>query len=274
MKKERNNMSLMLAEPTRYLMEDSREASRLEDKVDAAAWAERYARPHLFAGAEVLCAGCGPGALLRGASGIEPRLRGTGLDLSHARIEEAQRRSCGYPNLDFVQGDLQHLPLPDNSFDVTWCRHLIEYLPRKQQAVSELHRVLRPGGTLLLQDLDGQFLWHYPADEKLSRAVEQVLAALAPTGFDPCAGRKLFHLAKTAGFRDVLVTVEPYHLYAGAIAAEPLRQWSLKLDILRPQIVKLLGRAEAGEMISRFLDYLANPETLTYSVLFTVTGRK
>ena len=271
-------MPLMLAErstePSRYLMEDSREAGRLEDKVDAAAWAERYARPYLFAGAEVLCAGCGPGALLRGASGIESRIRGTGLDLSHARIQEAQRRSSAYPNLEFLQGDLQHLPLPDNSFDVAWCRHLIEYLPHKQQAVSELHRVLRPGGTLLLQDLDGQFLWHYPADEGLSRAVDQVMSALAPMGFDPCAGRKLFHLAKTASFSEVRVTVEPYHLYAGAIAAEPFRQWSLKLDILRPKIGKLLGRQEADDMISRFLDYLASPETLTYSVLFTVTGHK
>lgn len=271
-------MPLMLAEQSNetssYLMEDAREAGRLEDKVDGALWAARYLGPLLFPGARVLCAGCGPGTLLRGASSVEPRIHGTGIDLSETRLEAARARSIDFPNLDFRQGDLQRLPLADNSFDLAWCRHLLEYLPRKQQAVSELYRVLRPSGVVMMQDLDGQFLWHYPADEGLSRAVDDVMAALALSGFDPCAGRKLFHLAKTAGFTNLRVTAEPYHLYAGAIAEEPHRQWSLKLDILRPQIAKLLGAQEAADMIARFLDYLADPETLTYSVLFTVLGSK
>jgi SAM-dependent methyltransferase len=257
-----------------YFMDDPREAARLEAKVDGQAWAERYLRPHLPSEATVLEIGCGPGHLLRGAASVQPEIFGTGIDLSYERIVEARRRSAGNPRLKFACANSQKLPLPDDAYDTVWCRHLLEYLPYKEQAVAELHRVLRPGGTVLLQDLDGQLVWHYPQDEELARRVERVLDVLAPTGFDPFVGRKLYHLARAAGFRDLHVTAEPYHLYAGAIDEEHYAQWALKLAILRPQLVKILGPVEAGEMVRRFLDYLQDPATLTYSVLFTVTGRK
>ena len=60
-------------------------------------------------------------------------------------------------------------------------------------------RVCKPGGTVLLQDLDGQLLWHYPEDAEVQQTAEKVVAALAATGFDPFVGRKLFWLAKKAG---------------------------------------------------------------------------
>src|SRR5258707_15873845 len=96
-----------------YLMDDPREAERLTAKVDERAWATRYLAPHLFDGAEVLCAGCGPGHLLRGAAEIEPGISGTGVDLSPRRIAEARARCRSQHNLGFLAGDLQNLPLPD-----------------------------------------------------------------------------------------------------------------------------------------------------------------
>jgi SAM-dependent methyltransferase len=257
-----------------YFMDDPREAARLEAKVDGRAWAERYLRPHLLRDAAVLEIGCGPGHLLRGAAEVQLEIFGTGIDLSYERIVEARQRSAGNHRLKFACANSQKLPLPSDVYDTAWCRHLLEYLPYREQAVSELHRVLRPGGTVLLQDLDGQFVWHYPQDDELARQVERVLDVLAPTGFDPFVGRKLYHLAMAAGFHDLRVAAEPYHLYAGAIDEEQYAHWALKLDILRPQLNRILGPAQAREMIARFLDYLQNPATLTYSVLFTVTGRK
>jgi hypothetical protein len=136
-------------------------------------------------------------------------------------------------------------------------------------------RVCRPGGIVLLQDLDGQLLWHYPEDERVQRAVEKVLAALAPTGFDPYVGRKLFWLVQKTGLRNLDVQVESYHLIAGAVAKHILKQWELKLDIAKSQMAKALGsKAEAEKQIQRFLEYLCRPDTLTYSVEFTVTGEK
>jgi len=152
---------------------------------------------------------------------------------------------------------------------------LIEYLKDKQQAVREMVRVCRPGGLVLLQDLDGQLLWHYPEDAELQRDNEKVVNALAATGFDPFVGRKLFSFAQKAGLQQINVQVESYHLIAGVVGPEILKQWELKLEIAAPQLTKVLGSETAAkEHAQRFLEYLRRPDTLTYSTVFTVSGKK
>jgi SAM-dependent methyltransferase len=162
-----------------------------------------------------------------------------------------------------------------DSFDLVYARMLLQYLREKEKAVAEMVRVCKPGGIVLLQDLDGQLLWHYPQDPSMQRAVEKVVAALGPTGFDPFVGRKLFWLAQKAGLKKIDVQVESYHLIAGEVDSRILRQWELKLDIAKPQMARVLGsQAEAEEQIARFLEYLCRRDTLTYSTVFTVTGEK
>ena len=76
-----------------YIMEDPREATRLERKVDAHAWVQRYLAERVRAGMEVLCVGCGPGSILREIAALDGSIKGTGIDISAERIEEAKRRS-------------------------------------------------------------------------------------------------------------------------------------------------------------------------------------
>lgn len=258
-----------------YIMEDPREASRLEAKVDPAAWVQKYLARRVRPGAEVLSVGCGPGVLLNEVCELHPSIRATGIDISADRVQEALQRNRENPRLKFVRGDAQAMPFPSDSFDLVYSRMLLQYLREKEKAVAEMVRVCKPGGLVLLQDLDGQLLWHYPEEVSVQRAIEKVLAALAPTGFDPFVGRKLFWLGQKAGLKKLDVQVESYHLIAGAIEQRLLKQWELKLDIAKSQMAKALGsKAEAEEQIQRFLEYLGRPDTLTYSVQFTVTGRK
>lgn len=258
-----------------YIMEDPREASRLEAKVDPEAWVQKYLAHCVRPGAEVLSVGCGPGVILNEVSALHSSIHGTGIDVSADRVQEAIRRNRENPRLKFVRGDAQAMQFPADSFDLVYSRMLFQYLREKEKAVAEIVRVCKPGGTVLLQDLDGQLLWHYPEDSAVQRAVERVVAALAPTGFDPFVGRKLFWLAQNAGLKNVDVQVECYHLIAGAIEPSILRQWELKLDIAKSQMAKAFGsKAEAEEQIKRFLEYLCRTDTLTYSIQFTVTGEK
>lgn len=258
-----------------YIMEDPREAARLEAKVDPHAWVQKYLAHRVRPTAEVLSVGCGPGVMLKEVSGLHPSIHATGIDISADRVQEAIQRNRENPRLKFVRGDAQAMPLASDSFDLVYTRMLLQYLREKEKAVAEMVRVCKPGGSVLLQDLDGQLLWHYPEDAKVQCAVEKVLAALAPTGFDPFVGRKLFWLAQKAGLRKLNVQIESYHLIAGTVEKNILKQWELKLDIAKAQMAKALGsKAEAEEQIQRFLEYLCRPDTLTYSVQFTVTGVK
>jgi ubiquinone/menaquinone biosynthesis C-methylase UbiE len=258
-----------------YIMEDPREAMRLERKVDAQAWVKAYLAHRVHEGAEVLSVGCGPGVILREVVASAKSVKATGLDISAERVEEARQRHRGVETMNFLRGDAHAMEFPSNRFDLVYSRMLLEYLKDKQQAVSEMVRVCRPGGTVLLQDLDGQLLWHYPEDPVLQSTTGKVLKALATTGFDPFVGRKLFSFAQNAGLKEINVQVECYHLIAGEIAPEILQQWELKLEIATPQLEKILGgQAEAREHTRKFLEYLRRPDTLTYSTVFTVTGKK
>jgi len=258
-----------------YIMDDPREAMRLEMKVDPVAWVHKYVAARLAPGFEVLSVGCGPGLMLREISTLDPSIRGTGLDISSSRVKTAREKNAGNRQLKFVCGDAQEMQFARNSFDFVYSRMLFQYLQKKEQAMDEIVRVCRPGGTVLLQDLDGQLLWNYPEEPGLQSALDQVLGALGKTGFDPFVGRKLFRLAQRAGLENLKVQVECYHLIAGEPSRHILEQWKLKLDIALPQITQVLGsERKAQKKIDRFIEYLSRPDTLTYSNVFTVTGEK
>ncbi len=261
--------------PTAYIMEDPREAMRLEVKVDPAAWVRKYLTHRVPPGAEILSVGCGPGVILREVCALDSSIKGTGIDISAERIREAIRNNPANSRMQLLRGDAHAMQFSSDSFDLVYSRMLFEYLHDKEQAAAEMVRVCRPGGTVLLQDLDGQLLWNYPEDPVVQRTVEKVVAGLASTGFDPFVGRKLFSLAQKAGLKDIEVQVECYHLITGQIDPGILKQWELKLEIALPQIARVLGgEGAAREHTQRFLEYLRRPDTLTYSIVFTIAGKK
>ena len=258
-----------------YIMEDPREALRLELKVDPDAWVQKYLAQRVHPGAEILSVGCGPGVILRAVSNLDSSIEATGIDVSEGRLQQAREKNRGNSRVKFVCGDAQSMDFPSDSFDLVYCRMLLQYLKEKEQAVSEMARVCKPGGTVLLQDLDGQLLWHYPENPAVQRTLEKVVAALGASGFDPFVGRKLFWLARNAGLTNIDVQVECYHLIAGKADPQILQQWELKLEIAKPQLARVLGgEREAEEQSQAFLEYLRRPDTLTYSTVFTVAGEK
>jgi ubiquinone/menaquinone biosynthesis C-methylase UbiE len=266
---------MMSDSSTAYIMEDPREAMRLEAKVDPEAWVDKYMAHHLKPGIDVLSVGSGPGVILQAICSKQESIHGTGIDISAERVQQAIQKHSSNTGLNFVQGDAQAIPFPSDSFDVVYSRMLFEYLADKQRAAIEMVRVCRPGGTILIQDLDGQLLWNYPEDPELQRSIEAVVAGLARTGFDPFVGRKLFTLVQSAGLNNINVQVDCYHLIAGEADPNILKQWELKLEIAVPQMARLLGgELAARQQAERFVEYLRRPDTLTYSNVFTVTGQK
>lgn len=113
--------------------------------------AEHRARYHwaaqIAAGKRVLDAGCGLGygiEILSSAGAAEV----IGLDLNAEAVEEARRRINGAGPIQ--QGDIQGLDFGDDSFDLVVCFETIEHVEEAPAALAEFHRVLRPGGVLLL----------------------------------------------------------------------------------------------------------------------------
>lgn len=110
----------------------------------------RWVTKNLPKSAQVLDIGCGNGALLLA---IAPLIaEGIGVDASARMIEIAQKRSYGERNLRFEAIDGPVLPLPDASVDVVLSMLSWRYLDW-DPIVAELHRVLRPGGRVLIVDM-------------------------------------------------------------------------------------------------------------------------
>ncbi|MGA7052688.1 MAG: class I SAM-dependent methyltransferase [Mycobacterium sp.] len=104
-----------------------------------------------LSGKKVLEVSCGAGG---GASYIVRSLRPasyTGLDLNPASIDKCQQRHK-LPGLDFVQGDAENLPFPDQSFDAVINVEASHQYPHFPLFLSEVARVLRPGGHFLYTD--------------------------------------------------------------------------------------------------------------------------
>ncbi|MEV8319594.1 class I SAM-dependent methyltransferase [Streptomyces sp. NPDC059900] len=255
----------------RYLMEDTREARRLSEKVDPDRWVGDRLDAHLRPGMNVLDAGCGPGVI---AAAVADRGRGitvTGVDIGSHRVAEARRNLGGKGTA--VEADVRHLPFADDAFDLGYCRLMLQFVPDVEAAVRELCRVIRPGGTIVLYELDGQLNWNHPIDDRLQELLSGVLAGTAERGFDWQVGRKLYTVALRCGLRDIDVAVEPYHLIAGSIDPVRREQWALKFDVARPTATAALGSDElADEFFSLFMEHLDRPDTLTYSVAFAVTA--
>ncbi|MEV4596624.1 class I SAM-dependent methyltransferase [Amycolatopsis sp. NPDC049253] len=82
-----------------------------------------------------------------------PDARVTGLDLSPAMLKLAKRRAADLGRtVTLREGDAEALPFPDASFDTVVCTLGLCGFPDDRAAIAEMHRVLRPGGALLLLD--------------------------------------------------------------------------------------------------------------------------
>ncbi|MEA1897014.1 MAG: arsenite methyltransferase [Bacteroidota bacterium] len=79
----------------------------------------------------------------------------TGLDFSEKMLEKARlnNEKMGYTNVSFLKGDIESIPLPDNSVDVVISNCVLNLVPDKTKAFSEIRRVMKPGGRLSVSDI-------------------------------------------------------------------------------------------------------------------------
>ncbi|MBK3579020.1 class I SAM-dependent methyltransferase, partial [Streptomyces sp. MBT65] len=94
-----------------------------------------------------LDAACGTGRHTAHLHGLGHQV--TGVDASPAMLARARER---LPDVDFHEGDLHRLPLPDNAVDTVVCALALAHLPELTPALREFARVLRPGGHLVVSD--------------------------------------------------------------------------------------------------------------------------
>ncbi|MDM7916701.1 MAG: methyltransferase domain-containing protein [Candidatus Eisenbacteria bacterium] len=105
----------------------------------------------LLDGIRILDAGCGTGEAAYRLAEEFPRSRLLGIDIVDSHLDLARQRCARFGDRTlFENRSIFELDLPDDSFDLTVCRHVMQAIPHAERVAAELARVTRPGGRLHL----------------------------------------------------------------------------------------------------------------------------
>ncbi|HEX4750335.1 MAG TPA: arsenite methyltransferase [Bryobacteraceae bacterium] len=183
----------------------------------------------LNAGETVLDLGSGGGIdVLLSARRVGPSGKAYGLDMTDemlALARENQRKS-GVDNVEFLKGEIEHIPLPDNSVDVVISNCVINLSGDKDRVLREAFRVLKPGGRFAVSDVVTR--GDVPADVRQNMLLWVGCIAGALRDYEYVA-----KLAK-AGFDDI--DIEPTRIYDIEDARTFLSGQGVDVDAIAPQV--------------------------------------
>jgi SAM-dependent methyltransferase len=188
-------------------------------------------------GDRVVDVGCGPGFYVHETlDRVGPEGTVLGVDASPQMLALAAKRCAGHDNVAFREGDATAVPAEDESFDRALCVQVLEYLADVSAALAELHRVLRPGGRVLIWDVDWATVsWHSAEPERMERVLRAWDAHLS----DPSLPRTLAAGMRAAGFEDV-------HMYGHSFAT-----------------ADMTDETYAGALLDLIADYVADRPELS-----------
>jgi ubiquinone/menaquinone biosynthesis C-methylase UbiE len=166
----------------------------------------------LHAGEHVLDVACGTGIVARLAwPQVAPSGRVVGLDVNAAMLDVARRAGeRARAPIEWQEGDVASLPIADGTFDIVLCQHGLQYFPERHTALTEMHRVLRPSGRLVLSVL--RPVQYNPSHavfaDVLERHVSAAAAATRRAPFTLSDRDEIRALGAGAAFHDVVVQLD------------------------------------------------------------------
>jgi arsenite methyltransferase len=180
-------------------------------------------------GETVLDLGSGGGIdVLLSAKRVGPTGKAYGLDMTDEMLAlaNANKAKAGVTNVEFLKGEIEHIPLPDNSVDVVISNCVINLSADKGAVLREAFRVLKPGGRFAVSDVvtRGEML------PEIRKSVLLWVGCIAGA----LEEMEYRHKLAAAGFEDV--EVAPTRIYKVADAREFLSGQGLDVDAIAPQV--------------------------------------
>ncbi len=180
-------------------------------------------------GEVVLDLGSGGGIdVLLSARRVGPTGKAYGLDMTDEMLALANenKRKAGADNVEFLKGEIEHIPLPDNSVDVIISNCVINLSADKSQVLREAFRVLKPGGRFAVSDV----VTRGEISPEIRKSVLLWVGCVAGALEDVEYRRKL----TAAGFEQI--EIEPTRIYKAEDARDLLAAEGVDVDTIAPQV--------------------------------------
>jgi ubiquinone/menaquinone biosynthesis C-methylase UbiE len=189
-----------------------RESKRLHDQAETLDELLHY--DSVFAAnSKILEAGCGVGSQTKIIAPKNPSCHFTSIDISGTSVKKAKNniQSLNIKNVEFQIGDIFDLKFKTESFDHIFICFVLEHLSNPVQALLNLKKVLRKGGTITVIEGDHGSAYFYPNSDAAQKAINCQVQLQALHGGNALIGREIYPLLYQAGFKDC--TVSPRMVY-------------------------------------------------------------
>jgi SAM-dependent methyltransferase len=209
------------------------------------------------AGGRALDVGCGALGWLRILSdwvGLSGQVVGTDIDASLLNAARSFLEEEVVANVELVLDDVFASKLEPQSFDLVHARYLIAPLARGREQVAAHRRLVKPGGSLILEEWDVAS-WHFnppaPAAERLIRLIAEIFAGLGGN-----AGRGLPELLRETGIEEPEIDAHVIALKPGHPYLRMLLEFSVALEL---RLLEVLSKDELASLRQEVEGELAEP---------------
>jgi ubiquinone/menaquinone biosynthesis C-methylase UbiE len=234
-----------------------------------------FDRVGVGAGMSCLDAGCGGGDVTFDlARRVASTGRVIGIDLDQIKLGLARDEAAtlGLDNVFFRQAEIGACHF-ESEFDVIYSRFLLTHLPAPVAAIARMRHWLKPGGVLVVEDIDFSGHFCHPESPVLRRYVELYRQAVQRRGGDPQIGPRVPSLLVDAGFDDVAMHV----VQPAGISGEVKLLNAVTMENIADSVVAdgLASAAEVGQIIDELYEFGRDRRTVvSISRVVQTWGRK
>jgi SAM-dependent methyltransferase len=241
-----------------------RERLRILSRVMSPSTGSLFDRVAISEGQLCLDIGCGGGDVtMELARRVGPRGKAVGADIDETQLDIARREvdAKDIRNVEFRLLDIRTTNDDIGSiFDIVYARFLLTHLDDPSQAVAAFYRYLRPGGHVILEDIDFNGHFTYPESGAFQRYRELYCKVVRRRGGDPNIGPRLPILLTDGGFEKVEMTVvQPIGTHGEVKLLIPITLENIADAVLQDG---LASQQEIDALIEELYRFAENPRTV------------
>jgi 2-polyprenyl-3-methyl-5-hydroxy-6-metoxy-1,4-benzoquinol methylase len=239
-----------------------RERLRVLARVMHASTDSLFERLGVGDGLMCLDVGCGGGDVsVELARRVAPRGKVVGVDMDETKLDVARQEAeaQGVRNVEFLARDIRTQDT-GSDFDVVYARFLLTHLDDPARVIAAFYEHLRPGGLVIVEDVDVSGYFTYPESQAFRRFRELYSAVVIRRGGDPDIGPRLPVLLADGGFDQVeMDVVQPAGTRGEVKLINPLTLESIADTVLQDGIA---SREEIDSLIDELYEFAENPRTV------------